>query len=56
MDDMFGVVLGVEVTTGEANEDDHIPPKADAVAGVTGTAVKVVTVDLGYASGTLMAG
>ncbi len=56
VDDMFGVVLDVEVTTGEANEGDHILPQADAVAAVTGTAAKVVTADQGYAYGKVYGG
>lgn len=32
VDDVFGVVLDVEVTTGQANEGDHVLPQVDAVA------------------------
>jgi hypothetical protein len=53
---MFGVVLDVEVTTGEANEGDHTLPQADAAAAVTGMAVKVVTADQGYAYGKVYGG
>lgn len=56
VDDVFGVVLDVEVTTGEANEGDHILPQADAVAAATGCAIKVVTADQGYAYGKVYGG
>ena len=56
VDDVFGVVLDVEVTTGEANEGDHILPQVDAVAAATGTAVGVVTADQGYAYGKVYSG
>ena len=56
VDDMFGVVLDVEVTTGEANEGDHILLQADAVTAVTGTAIEVVTADQGYAYGKVYGG
>ena len=56
VDDVFGVVLDVEVTTGQANEGDHILPLVDAVAAVTGTAVRTVTADQGYAYGKVYGG
>ena len=56
VDDVFGVVLDVEVTTGEANEGDHVLPQADAVAAATGRAIKVVTADQGYAYGKVYGG
>lgn len=56
VDDGFGVILDVEVTTGEANEGDHILPQVDAVAAVTGSPVKVVTADQGYAYGKVYGG
>lgn len=51
VDDVFGVVLDVEVTTGEANEGDHMLPQVDAVAAATGNLVKTATADRGYAYG-----
>lgn len=51
VDDMFGIVLDVEVTTGQANEGDHVLPQVDAVAATTRAPVKVVTADQGYAYG-----
>ncbi|MFT8247359.1 IS1182 family transposase [Roseomonas sp. BN140053] len=56
VDDGFGVIRDVEVTTGQANEGDHALPQVDAVAAVTGTAVKVVTADQGYAYGKVYGG
>ena len=44
VDDGLGVILDVEVTTGKANEGDHILPQVDAVAG---QAIKVVAADQG---------
>jgi Transposase DDE domain len=56
VDDGFGVVLDVEVTTGQANEGDHVLPQVDAVAAVTGTPVGTVTADQGYAYGKVYGG
>lgn len=56
VDDAFGVVLDVEVTTGQANEGDHVLPQVDAVAAATGVAVEVVTADQGYAYGKVYGG
>jgi hypothetical protein len=51
VDDVRGVILDVEVTTGEANEGGEIARQADAVAATTGTAIKTITADQGYAYG-----
>lgn len=56
VDDLQGVVLDVEVTTGEANEGDHILPQVDAVAAATGIIAKTVTADQGYAYGKVYGG
>jgi transposase len=56
VDDGFGVVLDVEVTTGQANEGDHVLPGVDAVVATTGTPVKVVTADQGHAYGKVYGG
>ena len=56
VDDVFGVVLDVEVTTGQANEGDHVLPQVDAVAQATGASVKTVTADQGYAYGKVYGG
>ena len=51
VDDVRGVILDVEVTTGEANEGGEIASQADAVAATTGIAIKIITADQGYAYG-----
>ena len=56
VDDVFGVVLDVEVTTGEANEGDHVLARVDAVGAMTGIPVKVATADQGYAYGKVYGG
>ena len=56
VDDVFGVVLDVEITTGQANEGDHVLPQVDAVTAITNTPVKVVTADQGYAYGKVFGG
>lgn len=56
VDDVFGVVLDVEVTTGQANEGDHILARVDAAAAATGRAVATVTADQGYAYGKVYGG
>lgn len=53
VDDGLGVILDMEVTTGEANEGDHTLPHVDAV---TGQEIKVVTADQGYAYGKVHGG
>ena len=49
VDDIRGVVVDVEVTTGEVNEGQEILARLDASAQVTGSAIKVMTADAGYA-------
>lgn len=49
VDDMFGVILDVEVTTGEINEGQVILERIDAVEATTGRKVKTATADAGYA-------
>jgi Transposase DDE domain len=56
VDDVVGVVLDVEVTTGQANEGDHVLGQVDAVAATTGAPVKVATADQGYAYGKVYGG
>ena len=51
VDDVRGVILDVEVTTGEANEGGEIANQADAVAATTGVVIKTITADQGYAYG-----
>ena len=49
VDDVRGVVLDVEVTTGEVNEGQIILECLDATAATTGQAITVATADAGYA-------
>lgn len=56
IDDQVGVVLDVEVTTGEVNEGEPFLARLDAVTGLTGTAIKTVTADAGYAYAKIYAG
>ncbi len=49
VDDSRGVVLDVEVTTGEVNEGQVILDRLDTVADMTGAAIKTATADAGYA-------
>ncbi len=56
VDDECGVILDVEVTTGEINEGQAILERLDAVATVTGTCIDTVTADAGYAYAKVFAG
>ena len=49
VDDLRGVVVGVEVTTGETNEGSMVETQLDAVAAATGVSMTTVTMDAGYA-------
>ncbi|MCJ8521060.1 transposase [Pseudorhizobium tarimense] len=49
VDDVCGVVLDVEVTTGEINEGQVIIERIDATIETTGVDVEIVTADAGYA-------
>jgi transposase len=49
VDDKVGVILDVEVTTGERNEGEMIEPQVDEVKATTGIDIKTVTADAGYA-------
>ncbi|MGY4412082.1 hypothetical protein ACVWW4_003818 [Bradyrhizobium sp. LB7.1] len=51
VDDKRGVILDVEVTTGELNEGQHIVEQVGRTAERTGTALTTVTADAGYAYG-----
>jgi transposase len=48
-DDKVGVILNVEVTTGQTNEGDIIERQVDEVSRTTGVRPKAVTADAGYA-------
>ncbi|MDX0742374.1 transposase [Sinorhizobium medicae] len=56
VDDACGVILDVEVTTGEINEGQVILGRLDAVAAMTGTTIKTATADAGYAYAKVFAG
>lgn len=49
VDDVFGVVLEVEVTTGETNEGEELLARLDAAEKTTGVKIETVTADVGYA-------
>ena len=49
VDDVMGVILDVEVTTGETNEGEMIETQVDEVIATTGAEIGVVTADAGYA-------
>ena len=51
VDDKVGVILDVEVTTGQTNEGEMIEPQVDEVQATTGIAIKTVTADAGYSYG-----
>ncbi len=51
VDDEHGVVLDVEVTTGETNEGQVIEARIDATMATTGVPITTVTADAGYAYG-----
>jgi transposase len=56
VDDLSGVVLDVEVTTGAVNEGQAILERLDATAATTGTPIGAVTADAGYAYAKVFAG
>lgn len=56
VDDVFGVVLDVEVTTGEVNEGEQLLAGLDAVAKTIGTEIETVTADAGYAYAKIFGG
>lgn len=49
VDDLTGVIVGVEVTTGEMNEGSTVADDIDAVTATTGVVMKTATMDAGYA-------
>lgn len=49
VDDLRGVILEIEVTTGEINEGQRIVGQVDATMATTGVPVTTVTADAGYA-------
>jgi len=49
VDDEAGVIVDVEVTTGEASEGQQLPEQLERVEATTGRKVATVTADSGYA-------
>jgi hypothetical protein len=49
VDDVRGVILDVEVTTGELNEGQVVIERIDATMATTGMPIATVTADAGYA-------
>ena len=49
MDDVAGVIVDVEVATGEENEGIAVVARLDAITATTGAAMAVATMDAGYA-------
>lgn len=49
VDDVRGVILDVEVTTGEVNEGQVVEKRVDATMATTGVAITTLTADAGYA-------
>jgi transposase len=49
VDDLRGVILDVEVTTGELNEGQVVVERIDATIATTGSPITTVTADAGYA-------
>lgn len=56
VDDVVGVVLDVEVTTGEVNEGEQLLARLETVAQTTGAAIETVTADAGYAYAKIFGG
>jgi hypothetical protein len=56
VDDVRGVVLDVEVTTGAVNEGQVVLERLDATAAITGTPITTATADAGYAYGKVYGG
>jgi transposase len=56
IDDERGVVLDVEVATGETNEGDQLLPRLDATTATTGVTIRTVTADAGYAYAKIFGG
>ena len=51
VDDKAGVVVDVDVTTGEANEGQQLPEQIDRIEANTGTSVRTATADGSYGHG-----
>jgi len=51
VDDLCGVVVDVDVTTGEASEGSQLPDQVERIEENTGKKIKAITTDCGYAHG-----
>lgn len=49
VDDIAGVIVDVEVVTGEENESMAVAGRLDAIAETTGGSIAIATMDAGYA-------
>jgi hypothetical protein len=56
VDDRVGVILNVEVTTGEMNEGEMVEAQVDEIISTTGAEVGTVTAYAGYAYAKVYAG
>ncbi len=51
VDDAYGVVVDVEVTTGEQNEGSQLPEQIERIESNIGREIKTLSADAGYAHG-----
>ena len=51
VDDLFGVIVDVDVTTGQDNEGNQLPDQIDRIEENTGMEIKTLSADAGYAHG-----
>ncbi len=51
VDDAFGVIVDVDITTGQASEGSQLPQQIERIEANTGIKIKTLTADAGYAHG-----
>ena len=51
VDDVCGVIVDVEITTGDANEGNQLPDQVERIESNTGVKIKDLSTDSGYAHG-----
>ena len=51
VDDAFGVIIDVDVTTGHASEGSQLPEQIERIEANTGVKIKTLAADAGYAHG-----
>ncbi len=51
VDDAFGVVVDVEVTTGEVSEGSQLPEQVERIESNTGRKIETLSTDAGYGNG-----